>query len=155
MNYSKSNFNWIRDKLSKENSDSFDETDVIRILSDDWQIERYLIQHQDIEVAYNALIRTLVWKKKFGIHERTDRFFPKEFYETMESDRTGLDRDGRHVYWANIKSSKIHKYSEFNYLLNQFIAHLNEKADQSVHRYDEFVTDDPLNVDLSAFESHL
>ena len=126
--------NLIRYKFLNDNNNLFDEIDIFRVRTDDWQINRFVIEHQDIYRALYALRIAMRWRKEFGIHRRNDQYFPKEFYEALESDQTGRDRDGRYVHWSNINANRIAKIPEIHDLLKQFAAHVNEKTDKKVHR---------------------
>ena len=125
----------LREKFLSEcekNEDLYHEIDVKRVRTEDWQTERFLIEHQNEDTAYEALVRALQWKKSFGIHERTDQYFPREYFEFSEAHAYGRDKEDRLIQWEKNKTER--KISEMNLLTKQFVAHIMEKLDSSEPR---------------------
>jgi hypothetical protein len=127
----------IRKSFLKEyelNPELYHEIDVNRVCKDNWQIERFLLDQQNIneDKAYESFIKALQWKKSFGVHERNDQYFPKEFYEIGEYEKCGRDRDGRIIHWECGKN--VRKITYLPNLDKQFAAHIMEKMDSEGSR---------------------
>ena len=91
----------IRQKFLTEvdtNPHLYHDIDVERVRCEDWQVERFVIDYQSCDKAYEALIKALQWKKSYGIHDRSHSYFPKEFYLIFGS--YGHDSEGRVVRWS-------------------------------------------------------
>ena len=116
----------------ENNEHLYHELDVKRVRTDDWQIERFVINHNNEDKAYEALVKALQWKKSFGVHDRTDLYFPEEYYEFIDTYSYGRDKEGRLIQWEKNRNERNN--SEFNLLSKQFIAHIMEKNDTSEHR---------------------
>lgn len=126
----------IRSKLSLEfdrNGSDFHRNDIEMVTTNDWPIERFVIEYTTEEKAFEALIKTLKWKKSFGIHDRTDHYFPKEFYEVFERERFGRDREGRLIQWESQRNDQ--KISGFQDLYKQFLAHMVDRVDAQAGRH--------------------
>ena len=130
-----------------KNEDLFHELDVKRVRTDDWQIERFVIDQQNEGLAYNALVKALQWKKSFGVHERTDHYFPKEYFEFSELHNFGTDKKGRLIKWEKTRTER--NISELNMLSKQFVAHLMEKIDNEVNRNGFILVSDTNGTGLS------
>ena len=112
---------------SERDSQLFHEIDVNRVRTDDWQIERYVNEYATEDQAYEALVKTLKWKKEFGVHERSDQYFPRECFENIGAYMYGKDKDGRNIQWEKTRNER--NISELNLLFRQYIAHTMEKID--------------------------
>jgi len=75
----------------------YSDIDIARVRTEEWQVKRYLLDYQeDVDQAYQALIRTLVWKQSFGVHTRElERDFPRELFDVMRGEIYGNDKEGR------------------------------------------------------------
>ena len=102
--------NIIKIMIPNQN-DSMNEIDIYRLKNDDWQICRFLFEFKNFNTALNELNKSLKWKNDFGIYLRIDDYFPKEFYEMLESNQFGQDKNGRHVHWYLTTSKNIIKHS--------------------------------------------
>src|ERR1700743_3735740 len=78
----------------------YHDIDVERVRCEDWQIERFVIDYQSCDKAYEALIKALQWKKSYGIHDRSHSYFPKEFPIIFGNVSYSRDKEGRVVRWA-------------------------------------------------------
>jgi len=149
----------LRDRFLAEyeaNGELYHEVDVQRVRSDDWQIERFAVEHGlNEDAAYEALVRALKWKKEFGIHDRTDHYFPKEYFEWSETQTYGRDREGRLIQWEKVRNHR--KISEMNPLTKQFVAHMMEKIDAQEGRKGFVLVSDTngsglSNIDMDVFK---
>jgi len=102
--------------------------DIERVRSEDWQIRRFLIEHEEEEKAYKALLRGLQWKKSFGIHERTAQYFPIEMYVLSGGETVGEDKEGRLIGWGSAKNHR--PFKELHLIQRQFVAHQFERMDR-------------------------
>ena len=108
--------------------DLYHQIDVSRVRTEDWQVERFLLDTHTEDDAFKMLTKAMQWKHSFGIHERTDHYFPKEFFDIFGSERLSTDKDGRLAYWAVHRTYK--KIAEMTPLILQFLAHQIEKIDR-------------------------
>ncbi|XP_054155748.1 motile sperm domain-containing protein 2-like [Oppia nitens] len=141
--------------------DKYHQIDIDRIRSDDWQLERFLIGHRDeddedsqMDKAYDALARAMHWKQTFGIHERQDRYFPREFLEFTKTQCFGRDREGRLIQWEKVCNHR--SIGEMSAVTKQFIGHLMEKTDREVGRHGFILVSDTQgsglgNIDTDQF----
>ena len=138
MSYICSDVNAIRAKVSLEslnNEDLFNEIDVFRVRTDDWQIQRFLKSFTNEESFVKALTMTMVWKNKFGVYDRTDEYFPRECFEFGDPEIFGKDREDRVLVWGNVRygSPPIVNQDYFN-LFKQLMVHYLEKIDKLCHK---------------------
>jgi len=131
----------------KVNPELYHQIDVDRVRNDDWQIERFIIDQESEDKAYESLIKALQWKKSFGIHERNDQYFPKEFYESHEIEMYGRDKEGRPIHWDVTKN--LVKVPDLTALEQQFIAHRIEKLDVEGSRDGWTLVTDTLGAGLA------
>ena len=119
-------------KECKQNPEYYHEIDVNRVQTDDYQIERFITEYESEDRAYEEIIKTMKWKREYGIHERNDQYFPKEFYDLFDIEMHGKDREGSHLHWESTKN--LIKINDFIPLEQQFIAHRLEKLDSTAGR---------------------
>lgn len=125
----------IRKQVLKDfikDPDYYHDIDISRVKSDDYLIERFVTEYQNEEKATEELIKTLKWKRAFGLHSRTDQFFPKEFYELFEIEMHGTDREGHLLHWESTRN--LIKVNDFTHLEQEFTAHRLEKLDNAAGR---------------------
>ena len=97
----------IRIRFVKNASDSphYEESDVEMIKQNDWQIQRFLLEHKaEPEDAFAALNNAMKWRKEMNIHQMKDTDFPREFYQSGYIMRYGRDMNDSTViiFRANI-----------------------------------------------------
>ena len=107
----------------------YDPIDVERCRSEDWQIEKFLLEKGTPDEAYKALVKAMKWKKSFGVHQRDQRY-PKEFYEILNFERYSVNKQGQTCVWIVLRNYR--KVSEFKELFQQFSAYLFESLDRLV-----------------------
>lgn len=115
------------------NKDEIDERDLTKLRDDQWTVERHLLNHGGKEEqAGLALIEAMKWRKVFGINDRTDDFFPAEFYKVSVVFPYGSDREGNQLLYFR---SRMHrKVSEVAELGKQFLAHRVNQIDEKCPR---------------------
>lgn len=128
----------IREKFEQElitNGHLYHSIDIERVRTEQWQVERFLIDQQqqpnlnDYEnEAFNALCKSLQWKKSFGVHERCDQSFAKELWELCSVEINGRDYKGRVIQWESIRNQR--KFKELELIARQFVAHNIERLDR-------------------------
>src|SRR5699024_471923 len=112
------------------NPDDFHPIDIARVRTEDWQIRRFLLSNPDDEPkAAKALFTALRWKKSFGIHDRQDDYFPKEWWEMTAAETCGRDRDGHLIQWGMLRRLVNFKQPGARKLTHQFIGHVCERLD--------------------------
>lgn len=124
----------IRQRFETEllsNPDSYHSIDVDRVRNNDWQIKRFVLFHEhdsnNEDVAFEAVCKALRWKKSYGVHERTDTDFPKEFWQMSGIDICGHDINGHFVHWGRVRT--LRHFPETKELTKQFAAHIIERID--------------------------
>lgn len=123
----------IRAKFEQELSahpDLYHPIDVERVRTEEWQVKRFILDQADgdLQKAFAALIKALQWKKSFGVHDRTDQYFPKEIWELNAIEIYGKDKSGRVIQWEAIRNQRTFK--EINVLVRQFVVHTMERVDR-------------------------
>lgn len=87
--------------------DLYHPIDVERVRTEEWQVKRFLLDQPDQEdetAAFAALSKALQWKKSFGLHDRTDQYFPKEIWELNGVEIYGKDKEGHLVQWEAVRN---------------------------------------------------
>ena len=67
-------------ELAKEDTD-FESSDVSRVKSDGKWCEKFELGANDEGDIVQAMIRTLKWRKSYGVKNFTDDYFPQEIYK--------------------------------------------------------------------------
>lgn len=140
----------IRQRFVAEADDKpqlYHRIDVSRVRSEDWQIERFILDTHTEDEAFKMLAKAMQWKHSFGIHERTDHYFPKEFFDIFGSEQLSTDREGRLAYWAVHRTFK--KIAELTPLMLQFLAHQIEKIDRKAGNRGWLSVNDCLGVGMA------
>jgi len=105
--------------------------DIERVCTEDWQVKRFLLDHSDDEsAAFNALCKCLRWKCEFGVHDRTDQYFPLEFWTLSGWEMAGRNRESHQIVWGITKHDQY--FEELALLRKQFSGHVVEKVDRIV-----------------------
>ena len=77
----------VREKFLIEyesDKNSYYESDVEKMKTNDWSIERFALVNKEKEDAtLNALVKAMKWRKEFGLLDRQDTYFPKEMYQLL------------------------------------------------------------------------
>ena len=87
MSCSKEAIGNIRSKFladAQQNPDKYHQKDVERVKTNDWPIERFLLVNKSEDTALAALIKTMEWRKSYGVNDFTDESFPEEVYKIGE-----------------------------------------------------------------------
>lgn len=115
----------------KSNGDLYHPIDIERVRTEDWQVKRFLLDQADgnEDAAFQALIKALQWKKSFGVHDRTDQYFPKEVWEQNAVEIYGKDKQGRVIQWEAVRNQRVWK--ETTLLAKHFVAHCIERVDRA------------------------
>ncbi|KAH9404374.1 hypothetical protein TYRP_000196 [Tyrophagus putrescentiae] len=113
----------------KKNSSLYDPVDIKRVRTEDWQIQRYLLDsNNEIDSAYQNLLRTLAWKKSFGLHQFKLSDFSSEIYDIYCFEIYSKDKFNRIILSESYKRQKY--FSELDQLVRNIIAYQIEKADR-------------------------
>ena len=75
MSCSKEAIGNIRNKFlaqTQQNPNKYHMKDVERVKTNDWSIERFLLVNKNEETAFAALIKTMEWRKSYGVNDFTD-----------------------------------------------------------------------------------
>ena len=121
--------NSIREKFVKEyelNPTIYYQSDYEKIKAETWPIERYVLVHKNEDASLQALIKTMKWRKEFGVLDRTDADFPQEVYQTLGMFPYGKDKEGRDLLMG---IPKYHHKTDFSPVLKQYWVHVLEKID--------------------------
>lgn len=135
----------------KKNSILYHPIDVVRVRKEEWQVKRYLIgkyplfqvihkllflifyskkieSNENVDTAFEALIRTLAWKKSFGVHKLKPSDFPVEIYSLFCTEIYGKDKEGRLILSESYKRQK--PFSELDQVTRKILAYQAELADR-------------------------
>lgn len=121
----------IRKRFEEEvakNPDKYHPIDIERVKTEEWQVKRFLDDKPSVDEAFEALCKAMQWKKEFGIHDRKDQDFPKEFWVFCGVEVNGEDKEGRIIQWETLSGQKFFK--ELNLITKQFVAHNLERVDR-------------------------
>ena len=126
------NVHGLRNKFLAEYEsmpDLYHPIDAERVGTEDYQVRRFLLSsNNDQHKAYQQLTKALKWKKSFGIHDRIDDYFPKEFRLIFGHEKYSRDRKGRLVVWT--QEDRYRKIADLSPLVEQYHAHQMEKLDR-------------------------
>lgn len=113
--------------------DQFDQIDIERINTDDWQVERFLEEFNFNETkATDALLKTLQWRRESGINSINDQDFFAELWEISQFEIYGQDHQGRTILWTTVHNVAIPK--ELMEMTKRFAMHIYERADRIAGR---------------------
>lgn len=123
----------LRKRFEEEvanNGNLYHEVDVNRVKTEEFQVKRFLLNNDnDEERAFDALLKALQWKKEFGVHDRTDQYFPKEVWELNGVEVNGRDRNNRVIQWEVFRNQR--SFKEAALFARQFVAHNLERVDRA------------------------
>ena len=77
----------IRRRFLAKNPNMFHPIDVDRVKTNDWPIVRFLLANKIEDTAFAALIKTMEWRKSYGVNDFTDESFPEEVFKIGETFR--------------------------------------------------------------------
>lgn len=104
--------------------------DLQKLREDEWTVERFLIdQGGKEEAAANMLIEALKWKKSFGVNDRSDEWYPIEYYKVGILFPFGRDKNGNQMLFFRVKQHR--KDSAMILNSERFIAHQLNKLDEA------------------------
>lgn len=130
----------VRQKFAQEvgkNPDLYHPVDVKRAETEDWQIERYLIDannndtelsDQDIENAFKNMIETFQMKKELKTHDIDWSYFPTEFYQFYYLELYGKDKEGLPILWEALRNQRM--FTEYGTIFKQLIMFMLEQTDR-------------------------
>lgn len=122
----------LRDRFlteSETNPQLYNPIDVKRVKTEDWQVYRFILDNDSEEDAYKELIRVLQWKHTYGLHERSDEYFPKEFFIIFGHEKYSRDKMGRTVTWNT--EDRYKKIADFTSVIQQFLCYRLEQLDRN------------------------
>ena len=129
----------LRQRFEKEleqNKNDYHPVDIERVRTEQWQVERFAVDDiyalDDDDGPFQALLNALKWKKQFNVHDRTEKSFPKEFFELNEVEIHGRDMDGHLIQWEATRNQR--KFKELETVVREFIAFCLERLDRSAGR---------------------
>ena len=61
--------------LAKTDPELFHPKDIKMVQSNEWWIERFLVENRTEEQALNALKKTMEWRKTIGVHELDEEHY--------------------------------------------------------------------------------
>ncbi|KAH7639189.1 motile sperm domain-containing protein 2 [Dermatophagoides farinae] len=133
----------LRARFEKEletNSHLYHPIDIERVRTEEWQVERFaaddIYELDNDDGPFKAMCEALQWKKTLNVHERTEKSFPKEFYELIEVEINGRDNEGHLIQWEATRNQR--KFKELEVLTREFMAFSLERLDRAAGR-DGFV----------------
>ncbi|XP_054160128.1 motile sperm domain-containing protein 2-like [Oppia nitens] len=115
---------------NEDNDRLYDDCDVRRVQKCDWLLKRYLLAHNcNQELALNNLKDTLEWRKSFGVNQRTDAYFPDDFYKIGGLFQYNCDKTGLPLLYIRICVHR--KVQELAQLVKEFFVHKVNQIDVS------------------------
>lgn len=113
----------------EKNPDLYHPVDIERVRTETWQVKRFLDEFDgDEDKAFELLVKAMRWKKEIGLHDRTDQYYPKEFYELSGSEISGRDKQNRVIQLESLK--RQHSFKELSEASKMFLAHNIERVDR-------------------------
>lgn len=109
--------------LVKDYENYFNEIDLIRCLTDDWQFDRFNLSKENFEENFKKYLNMIKWKQKVKIHSQLNL----KDYEQLISlfNIFGIDYDDRLVIGAVPEISPQLSSEEFIINLYKIIEHLD------------------------------
>lgn len=113
---------------AKANPQLYYEEDIECVECNDWQIQRFILEHKsNAEAALKALTTAMQWRKSFGVKQLNDQSFPEEFYRSGAMIIYGRDRKEAKIM---IIRANIHKkLAEWAEYVKKFFVYNIEKID--------------------------
>ncbi|XP_046915509.2 motile sperm domain-containing protein 2 [Dermatophagoides farinae] len=126
----------IRERLEREfgeNETLYHPNDIERIRTDSWQIERYIEEyHHNEDKAYDAIVKTLKWRKSERVNEIRETDFFKEMWTFTSVEIHGHDRQGRVLHWVTLQNITVPK--DIMDLGFRFTLYISEQIDKLAGR---------------------
>ena len=144
-----------------DNYNKLYEIDLLRLLSDDWQIEKFYF-NQNIYNLCDSILNYSMWKKDNNVFDRIDEDFPIEFWK-IGLEIYGTDKNNRKILWSNCSIKQVNLNFEFLIpLLKTFICFTFEKLDNLIHKRSSIMITHSklfsikfLRFDLFKFNTHI
>ena len=121
-------------KVKEEPSDSVYKEDVVKTMTDDLWVERFLEWHHgSVSRAVEGLLFSLRYQKRFKVRELKNTHFPSEFFSIMffyknDDGQYITDRNGRAVLYMRV--TKNPRFKETRDMTLQFAAYLHFQAEE-------------------------
>jgi len=113
---------------AEKNPNKYHQKDLEKLKTDDWWFERFALVNKNEDEALAALMKTMEWRKSFGVNDFTDESFPQEIHKIgLTSVYPHKDKEGRVLLWNRM--SRHHK-SDLGQLQRQYVVYMFEKADK-------------------------
>jgi hypothetical protein len=84
MSVSKETITSMRSKFfadAEKNPNKYHPKDLEKLKTNDWWFERYLLVNKNEDEALAALMKTMEWRKSYGVNDFTDETFPQEIHK--------------------------------------------------------------------------
>lgn len=115
---------------AKNNVEEYDVEDIDCVETNDWQIQRYLLEHKnDPQVAYSKMLESMKWRKTSGVKLLKESQFPTQLFKCGYMCIYGRDINGaiNLIVRCNIHKKII----QFNELIKNFFLLLIERIDRN------------------------
>lgn len=127
----------VRQQLHPEfttNQELYEPLDIERISTDDWSVERFIIEKKlSTADAVQMIKETMRWRHYLCLTTLTESHFPREFYLLGTAFSSGsFDREGNGLLFLRTKFHR--KMEEMKYLGEQYTAFMVEQLDRSLGR---------------------
>ena len=134
-NRSASQVQELREKFLREfekEKDAFHEKDIIKVMSDDWYVKRFLLaRNRDIKEACVMMVNALKWKKSEGIHDLKATYFPEELLMLSSMFIYAPDREGNLTIYFRVKY--VIKHADLVPTLKKFGNYIFRIADDATN----------------------
>lgn len=115
-----------------EEKEKFDESDIEKVKTFNWTIERHLVNtNWKHDLAFENLIENLQWRKEFGVNQLKEQDFPAEFYRSGSFFDYENDKLGHSVIYIRGRLHK--KISDWTPLFKKFFVFIVNKIENDVY----------------------
>ncbi|OTF76158.1 hypothetical protein BLA29_004094 [Euroglyphus maynei] len=125
----------IRERLEEEfkhNVTLYDSIDIERIRTDSWQVERFIQEYHHENETFDAILKTLKWRKSERVNEINENDFFKELWTLFNLEIHGHDHHGRIIHWMTWQNVSIPK--DIIDLAYRFSIYITEQMDRMAGR---------------------
>jgi hypothetical protein len=122
------------------NRELYEEEDVERVMSNDWVIERFIIDRKgDLEQALERLKETMRWRKVEEVNQIKPTDFPQEFWLIGELYHYSEDKEGVVTCYSRARFHK--KFNQWMDLSKRYVLAFIEASERRANGKWNFVWD--------------
>jgi hypothetical protein len=119
-------------ELEEKGREDYDPADLERIMTEEWDIKRYLIlAYKKEDDAILRMSQALKWRKSNNIRHLKDNYFPIEFYTLGAIFPYEKDKEGLPSLFVRVKYIKRH--TELDEEVKRFLRHNIWRVDEEAY----------------------